>query len=144
MPQVTHVDWLKRDKQLIDVNILLKTQSIELDHCLETTMEIVDVSEFQFDQYECRAENQLGHKSTYVDLQQISRSKKKHHRKQYHYDESNRNGRTALFINQQNYTNSVSPKSLSSEMITSSSSSKTSGRHFWWILSLSICWYRPV
>jgi hypothetical protein len=32
------------------------------------------MSEYQFGQYECRAENNLGHNSAYIDIQQSKKS----------------------------------------------------------------------
>ncbi|CAF2629613.1 unnamed protein product [Rotaria sp. Silwood2] len=75
IPQADHIYWLRHDKQIIDVNIHIKKQIIN-DQCSESIMEIVDINEYQFDQYECRGENILGYKSDYIYIQRILKARK--------------------------------------------------------------------
>ncbi len=41
IPEVTQINWLRHDQIIMDVNILIKTQIIDLHQCSESIMEIV-------------------------------------------------------------------------------------------------------
>jgi len=107
IPEVSQINWLRHDQILMDVNILIKTQTIDHYQCTESIMEIVDVSEYQFGQYECRAENNLGQNSAFIDIQQNSKNSKVK-QKEFNSNEINRNGRTALLIDNHEKLNSTS------------------------------------
>ncbi|CAF1198245.1 unnamed protein product [Adineta steineri] len=99
IPEVIQINWLRHDQIIADVNILIKTQTIDHHQCSESIMEIVDLGEYQFGQYECRAENNVGQNSAYIDIERIKDSKNiKIKQQEYHANEYNRNGRTALLI----------------------------------------------
>ncbi|CAF0950590.1 unnamed protein product [Rotaria sordida] len=142
IPEVIQINWLRHDQMIMDVNILIKTQTIDHYQCLESTMEIVDINEYQFGQYECRAENNLGQNFAYIDIQQISRNIKIK-QQEFHSNEINRNGRTALLIDNQDknftITSTKTPKWLSN-----CSSVYVLSSFYYYSLSLLICWIRPV
>jgi len=75
IPAVDHIYWLRNEHQLTDVNIQNKNH-ITNDQCSESILEIVNINEYQFGQYECRGENIFGQKSDYIYIEQISRFRK--------------------------------------------------------------------
>ncbi|UJR29869.1 hypothetical protein I4U23_017417 [Adineta vaga] len=97
IPEVRQINWFRQDQIITDVNILIKIHKIDHHQCSESIMEIVDLDEYQFGQYECRAENNLGENSAYIDIEQSSKSFKTK-QQEFHANEFNRNGRTALLI----------------------------------------------
>ncbi|CAF1293113.1 unnamed protein product [Rotaria sordida] len=141
IPQADHIYWFRHDQQITDVNIHIKKQIIN-DQCSESIMEIVDINEYQFDQYECRGENILGHKSDYIYIQQISKARKV--KQKISTDEINRNERTALLLNklQKKKKNQTKTTTQSSKNLLSNSIKKNCSWWWWWwwLLSSFICW----
>jgi hypothetical protein len=41
IPEVIQINWLRHDQIIMDVNVLIKTQTIDLHQCSESIMEIV-------------------------------------------------------------------------------------------------------
>ncbi|CAF2961790.1 unnamed protein product [Rotaria sp. Silwood2] len=139
------INWLRHDQMIMDVNILIKTQTIDHYQCSESTMEIVDINEYQFGQYECRAENNLGQNSAFINIQQTSRNLKLK-QQEFHSNEINRNGRTALLIDNQEKSdnNSIITSTKTPKWLSNCSSLYVLSAFYWYSLSLLICWIRPV
>ncbi|UJR16542.1 hypothetical protein I4U23_003442 [Adineta vaga] len=138
IPQVEHISWLRDNQVILDMNIDVKIHTID-DQCSESLMKIMDINEHQFGQYECRAENLLGHQSDYIDIQQIPKIRRV---KQKNYpDEINRNGRTALFTNKslKKKKNQTSVAEFNENLLSHSICRRTSWT-WWWILCLIIYW----
>ncbi|CAF1582470.1 unnamed protein product [Rotaria magnacalcarata] len=143
-PQVIQINWLKHGQMILDVNILTKTQTIDSYQCSEAIMEIVDINEYQFGQYECRAENNLGQNSAYIDIHQTSRNLKLK-QQEMHSNEVNRNGRTALLIdNQQKFDKNFTITSTQTPKLFSNSSVNLLAWFNYYSLTLLIFWTRPV
>ncbi|CAF3516923.1 unnamed protein product [Rotaria sp. Silwood1] len=146
IPEVIQINWLKHDQMIMDVNTLIKTQTIDHYQCSESTMEIVAINEYQFGQYECRAENNLGQNSAYIDIQQTSRNLKLK-QQEVNSNEINRNGRTALLIDNQEKSDNYSTITLtktSPKWLPNCSSVYILSSFYYYSLSLFICWIRPV
>ncbi|CAF4741869.1 unnamed protein product [Rotaria sp. Silwood2] len=145
IPEVIQINWLRHDQMIMDVNILIKTQTIDHYQCSESTMEIVDINEYQFGQYECRAENNLGQNSAFINIQQTSRNLKLK-QQEFHSNEINRNGRTALLIDNQEKSdnNSIITSTKTPKWLSNCSSLYVLSAFYWYSLSLLICWIRPV
>ncbi len=62
---------------------------------------VQDISEYQFGEYECRGENNLGQNSAFINIEENFKILK------IKENEINRNGRTALLINNQQNLNST-------------------------------------
>lgn len=48
IPKVIQINWLRHDQTIMDVNILIKTQTIDHYQCSESVMEIIVRSMNQF------------------------------------------------------------------------------------------------
>ncbi|CAF3688586.1 unnamed protein product [Adineta steineri] len=136
IPQVNHIYWFRENQQIIDINIDIKTQIID-DQCSESLMKIININEYQFGQYECRADNILGYKSDYTSIQQISRIRKV--KQKIYTDEINRNGRTALSYNKTQKRKKNQTITTGKNFLSNSIRKKFSWQ-WWWILSLFISW----
>lgn len=62
-PQITHVNWFRNDEYLNDINIIMKTQSIDDYQCSISTIEIVVRIHFQFLFFEIFCFVSIGYKS---------------------------------------------------------------------------------